>query len=244
MACRGHCRRGAQFRQCLEVCIPQRCSCEQNLNGWADLKYAYLNLFEPLNSTVIQVRWEDWSRSDGTNTTWMHALPDRPSLVRLWTRRQARRRENLASLSLSIDLGQFTPEDLVHEQTILRAQAYDEKLARHARIGHRVYEGWDECECQARITEALGYVGGPTVRKRTGLRRPHTSTGASCMSLVDARSSGSSSTVHHTAPISISRTRVRGDTAPDSVLPISRRGLRTTESVISHKSIAPSLGGL
>ncbi|KAH7919012.1 SET domain-containing protein [Leucogyrophana mollusca] len=78
----------------------------------------------------LQVRWGQWHREDGTNTTWHSDIADRPDLVRAWKRSQQRKREDIASKDLDIQIAWDPDETIpVHDRpSELRAQAYDEKL--------------------------------------------------------------------------------------------------------------------
>ncbi|KAF8914363.1 hypothetical protein CPB84DRAFT_1742137 [Gymnopilus junonius] len=69
------------------------------------------------------VRWDNWNREDGTNTTWETAETINHSS---WSKPEKKRRKHLASESLEIDV--FTTTDIHNTETYLRNQAYQEKL--------------------------------------------------------------------------------------------------------------------
>jgi hypothetical protein len=87
----------------------------------------------------------------------MTALWDRPDLMNRWKRHQGRHVQYLASLSSDITLAPLRPEDVAHGETLLKAQAYEEKLDRRAKAGWKEYEGWDEVELAGKAhAEAAG----------------------------------------------------------------------------------------
>ncbi|KIK19302.1 hypothetical protein PISMIDRAFT_154171 [Pisolithus microcarpus 441] len=76
-----------------------------------------------------EVRWGNWSRADGSNTTWQSDIPDRHDLVNRWKRIQSRKRATLAENDLDMDVpwkGITVHQRLTHQ----RAQAYEEKKQR------------------------------------------------------------------------------------------------------------------
>ncbi|KAI6118859.1 hypothetical protein EV401DRAFT_1965707 [Pisolithus croceorrhizus] len=76
-----------------------------------------------------EVRWGNWSRADGSNTTWQSDIPDRPDLVNRWKRIQSRKRATLAENGLDMDVP--WKGDTIHQRlTHQRAQAYEEKKQR------------------------------------------------------------------------------------------------------------------
>ncbi|KAG6329436.1 hypothetical protein ID866_9653 [Astraeus odoratus] len=88
-----------------------------------------------------QVRWGNWSRADGSNTTWQTDIPDRPELVNRWKRKQRRKRVALAEDNLDMDVR--WPEDTIHQRlTCQRAQGYEEKKQR--RIPAPSTANWDQ----------------------------------------------------------------------------------------------------
>ncbi|KDR84130.1 hypothetical protein GALMADRAFT_236807 [Galerina marginata CBS 339.88] len=73
-----------------------------------------------------QVRWDDWNRDDGTNTTW-----ETPETIAdtNWKTAQQKSRRILRNESLEIDV--ITTSDIHNTATYLRSQAYDEKLEKY-----------------------------------------------------------------------------------------------------------------
>ncbi|KIM86527.1 hypothetical protein PILCRDRAFT_307091 [Piloderma croceum F 1598] len=87
-----------------------------------------------------EVAWSTWKRSDGSNTTWMPDLSDRPDLVKSWKRRQNQRRRELAEESLDIEV--LHTIDIHNANTVRRAQVLLDKTRR--RKGRMVgYKQWD-----------------------------------------------------------------------------------------------------
>src|SRR6202035_1872729 len=94
------------------------------------MKYE-IQVFPPNNgssilSLCLQVRWGDWRRADGSNTTWMHHIPDQPLLVRRWDQKQRTNRAQMAFGDLDIPLdGRL---DIHRQSTLVRSMAFEEKL--------------------------------------------------------------------------------------------------------------------
>ena len=76
------------------------------------------------------MRWSDWTRADGTKTTWAH-VDDREIDSSAYRKSQTRRRRALAVESLAIDVP--STADVHNTETFLRSQAYNEKLIRAER---------------------------------------------------------------------------------------------------------------
>lgn len=93
-----------------------------------------------LRATRYEVAWSDWKRLDGTNTTWMPNLWDRPDLVRYWKQKQNKRRRELAEENLDIEVSNFI--DIHNANTFRKAQALMEKTDK--RRGRPIrYGQWD-----------------------------------------------------------------------------------------------------
>ena len=100
-------------------------------------------------SCRYEVAWADWERKDGSNTTWVRDLPDRPDLVNAWKKTQNARRAALASQSTSIEICPFL--DVHNERTYARARALEERARaqaleekRRGRAGRSWgYQMWD-----------------------------------------------------------------------------------------------------
>lgn len=87
-----------------------------------------------------EVAWSDWKRLDGTNTTWMPNLYDRPDLVKSWKQKQNRRRRELAEESLDIEVQNYI--DVHNANTFRKAQALLEKTDKR-RLRPIRYDQWD-----------------------------------------------------------------------------------------------------
>jgi [histone H3]-lysine9 N-trimethyltransferase SUV39H len=86
------------------------------------------------------VAWSTWKRADGSNTTWMPDLFDRPDLVKSWKRKQNQRRRELAEESLDIEV--LNTIDIHNANTVRRAQVLLDKT--HRRKGRMLgYKQWD-----------------------------------------------------------------------------------------------------
>ncbi|OAX38927.1 SET domain-containing protein [Rhizopogon vinicolor AM-OR11-026] len=112
-----------------------------NENGEWPIKGIVGEEINPDGTSVYEVRWGNWSRKDGTNTTWQTEIPDRADLVNRWKRHQRSKRNSMAQESLDIEVA--WPDDDVHNRfTFLRAQAYEEKKLR--RPGVPSAADWDK----------------------------------------------------------------------------------------------------
>lgn len=92
-----------------------------------------------------QIRWKNWSRPDGTNTTWMRTIDD-PALVDSWNDEMKYQRQQKANESQSVDLT-LLPSTPMHDRlTFERAQAVEEKMAERLRrnggVPGKSYQGW------------------------------------------------------------------------------------------------------
>ncbi|KAL4077105.1 hypothetical protein V8B97DRAFT_2080137 [Scleroderma yunnanense] len=116
----------------------------------------------------FKVRWGNWSREDGSNTTWQTEIPDRPDLVNRWKRIQRRKRAALADEGLDMDVR--WPDHAIHLRlTHQRAQGYEEKKQRSTPIPSTA--NWDQEVENAyqRRDERSVEDGGPHLRvRRTG----------------------------------------------------------------------------
>ncbi|PPQ69245.1 hypothetical protein CVT26_003657 [Gymnopilus dilepis] len=75
---------------------------------------------------TLSVRWDNWQRADGTNTTW--ETDDTTVDLSVWKKAQKKHRRNLANQTIEIDV--HTTTDVHNTRTYLRSQAYQEKLDR------------------------------------------------------------------------------------------------------------------
>ncbi|KAG2158223.1 uncharacterized protein EDB93DRAFT_1077341 [Suillus bovinus] len=97
-----------------------------NENGEWPIKGVVGEEVDPDGTSRYEVRWGNWSRKDGTNTTWQTDITDRSDLINTWKKHQDNKRNALAQDGLDIEVS--WPDDAVHKRfTFLRAQAYEEK---------------------------------------------------------------------------------------------------------------------
>ena len=103
------------------------------------------------------MRWDNWHRQDGSNTTWETENFERTDLIRRWNRTQKRMRCIRADLSLDMEVP--WPDDAVHKRlTDHRKQAYDEKLEKNHRAGPTSTANWN-----AEIEAAYGRLQEPEI---------------------------------------------------------------------------------
>lgn len=122
-----------------------------NENGEWPIKGVVGEEVDPDGTSRYEVRWGNWSRKDGTNTTWQTNITDRSDLVNCWKRLQSHKRNALAQDSLDMEVS--WPDDAVHKRfTCLRAQAYEEK--KRKRLDKPSAADWDkEIERACRHTD-------------------------------------------------------------------------------------------
>jgi len=170
------------------------------------------------------VRWENWSRKDGTNTTWQTNIPDRPDLVNRWKRKQRSKRNALAQESLDIEVA--WPDDAVHNRfTFLRAQAYEEKKLKRSDIPSAA--NWDK-EIEL-------------ARNRTD--EPDTEDG-NMASRLRVRRGNSRSTLSSDSPRPPSIKRSRGGTPLNSPASFSQRDVTSSSNTITsvrYEQASPSV---
>jgi hypothetical protein len=82
-----------------------------------------------MSITRYEVRWDDWTREDGTRTTWQTSTTINSDH---WKREQRKIRKHTASESLQIDVIPTT--DIHNVETYLVDQAYKEKMKRSETI--------------------------------------------------------------------------------------------------------------
>lgn len=112
-----------------------------NENGEWPIKGVVGEEVDPDGTSRYEVRWGNWSRKDGTNTTWQTDITDRSDLVNSWKKAQGHKRNALAQDSLDIEVS--WPDDAVHKRfTFLRAQAYEEK--KRKRLDKPSAADWDK----------------------------------------------------------------------------------------------------
>ncbi|KAF4619229.1 hypothetical protein D9613_004892 [Agrocybe pediades] len=73
-----------------------------------------------------EIHWDDWTRNDGTSTTWVPSDTEDVDLTS-WKRAQKNARIDLADDSLEVGLD-FPTVDIHNTETFLRSEAYEEKL--------------------------------------------------------------------------------------------------------------------
>ncbi|KAH7889373.1 hypothetical protein F5I97DRAFT_1802012 [Phlebopus sp. FC_14] len=137
------------------------------------------------STSRYEVRWDNWSRKDGSNTTWQSTIVDRPEIVNRWKRTQQRKRKDLAEVSTDMDVE--WPDNAVHKRlTEQRAQAYEEKKARWIPVNLAV--DWDE-----EITKAYERVEEPDAEDKTPHLRIRRNAGAASSVAPSRRNRTSSS---------------------------------------------------
>jgi len=91
-----------------------------------------------------EVRWQNWSRPDGTNTTWMRDIDGDPAFVASWNEAMKHQRLDKASESQPIDIMQLASVPMHDRLTFEHAQAVEEKMAERLQKGAPkvYYQGW------------------------------------------------------------------------------------------------------
>lgn len=200
-----------------------------NENGEWPIKGIVGEEVDPDGTLRYEVRWGNWSRKDGTNTTWQPDITDRGDLVNRWKRTQRLKRNALAQDSLDMEVS--WPDDAVHKRfTFLRAQAYEEK--KRKRPDNPSAADWDkEIELACRRTDepdAEDDNAASRLRVRRGTPRSTPSSDAPRSSSVK-RTRGSTPS----NPLSLSKRPSVGDDAFRSLM-----SNLSTSSVESPRSIS------
>jgi hypothetical protein len=134
-----------------------------------------VQLFLPLCDRAdirYEVAWIGWKRLDGTNTTWMPNIYDRPDLVSSWKRKQNKiRRDNVEE---SLDIAVRHDIDVHNDNTSRRAEAFAEKMDKRRRrnVG---YKQWD-LELEKNIDRLHREMGEGSESRSRSLRGNYTRT--------------------------------------------------------------------
>lgn len=91
-----------------------------------------------------EIRWQNWNRPDGTNTTWMRDFEDDTFLVESWNDALKHQRLLKATESQSIDITLLASTPMHDRLTFERSEAVKEKMderERRAAPG-KLYQGW------------------------------------------------------------------------------------------------------
>ncbi|EPQ61319.1 SET domain-containing protein [Gloeophyllum trabeum ATCC 11539] len=99
-----------------------------------------------LGVSRYEIRWRNWRRKDGTNTTWAKQMPDRPDLIEDWNTTQAKKRQKQADESLDVALEPLNILDIHNIKTAKRSQAVEEKVENSYSRGIARYDNWDAVE--------------------------------------------------------------------------------------------------
>ncbi|KAH9053843.1 hypothetical protein EDB87DRAFT_1825401 [Lactarius vividus] len=123
-----------------------------------------------------EIRWQDWSRPDGTNTTWMRDVEDESTLVESWNDSLQKQRLLKAVESQSIDITLLASTPIHDRLTFERSEAVKEKMyerVRRAAPG-TLYQNWmAEIDNQvARHESERGEKGSPAEPKKLGRLPP------------------------------------------------------------------------
>jgi histone-lysine N-methyltransferase SUV39H len=93
-----------------------------------------------------EIRWQNWTRPDGTNTTWMRDIEGDPAIIASWNEAMKNQRLEKAMETQSIDLMSLASTPMHDRLTFERAQAVEEKMGERLRKGvnapDKVYHGW------------------------------------------------------------------------------------------------------
>ncbi|KAA1468273.1 hypothetical protein DENSPDRAFT_927234, partial [Dentipellis sp. KUC8613] len=131
---------------------------------------------DPLSEHRYEVRWKDWQRRDGSDTTWMKAMSI-PDLIAPWNKRMAAQRADMADESQAISLRPLSFAPLHSRNTAELAEARSEKIKRSL-SGHPQdpYSCWDEeIEAQLASHPKAGEDGTRDARPKRSLRVSKTS---------------------------------------------------------------------
>jgi len=134
-----------------------------------------MSLVPRANYYSYEIRWGNWSRPDGTNTTWMRDIEGDNTLVESWNDSLQNQRLRKAAESQSIDITQLASTPMHDRLTFERSEAVEEKMAERLRRAApgSLYQGWmAEIEDQvARQESGQGEASGPA-RPRKVVKMP------------------------------------------------------------------------
>ncbi|KAH8983543.1 hypothetical protein EDB86DRAFT_2833858 [Lactarius hatsudake] len=125
---------------------------------------------------LYKIRWQDWSRPDGTNTTWMHDVEGESTLVESWNDSLQKQRLLKAMESQSIDITLLASTPMHDRLTFERSEAVKEKMDERTRKAApgTLYQNWmSEIDMQvARHESERGERGSPAKSKKFGRLPP------------------------------------------------------------------------
>ncbi|KZT24356.1 SET domain-containing protein [Neolentinus lepideus HHB14362 ss-1] len=90
-----------------------------------------------------EVRWDNWKRQDGTNTTWTKRMHDRPDLIENWVKYQEKKRKRAAKESTDVVLEPLNIIDVHNIRTAKCSQAIEEKIERRQSTNLARFANWD-----------------------------------------------------------------------------------------------------
>ncbi|KAN0076899.1 histone-lysine N-methyltransferase [Tylopilus felleus] len=235
------------------------------VESWSDAEGANENGEWPIRAIVgeeirlddtsrYEVRWDNWHRSNGSNTTWeTEGTFEKIKLIQQWKKNQKRIRNSLAEHSC--DMNVPWPDDAVHKRlTDQCKQAYAEKLEKRRREGPRSTADWDQ-----EIEKAYGNLQEPErgeLNSKLRVRRGNppsasgsSSTVVSTPSHSNKRSSPSFTVSPRDQPISAGPPLKRGRRGRPLInsTPSSPRSATTTTPTLSRRgtrlALTPSSAG-
>ncbi|GLB41257.1 putative set domain-containing protein [Lyophyllum shimeji] len=140
-----------------------------------------------------EAAWKNWTRADGTNTTWDNQLLHEDD-IKQWKRQQTARRNKLAQESLDIDL--WDSLDIHNTATYLRQQAYEEKLRIRLRNPVQYRQKMEKLLAKRRGVTEDPDAPKPSSTRSGRLFARESSTSTSASHAESSRASGSSTTAY------------------------------------------------
>lgn len=219
------------------------------------MRYESINFLDIALTEAHKVRWDDWSRADGTKTTWEDGSRISASS---WNNIQRHIRQDKATESLEIDVLHTT--DIHNTLTYLRNQAAQEKAKRLKREPQPNF--LEEMNRNIVYHQGIGNLPGSytgyaskarrsSARQKTGISLANSSSSAlvrsrsilSMQSSIDTSSVGSATLKSPSpaigSPMKRNRKRIESPDSDTPVAPLIRPSHRLTSPIASQSRPVP-----
>ncbi|KAI0051000.1 SET domain-containing protein [Auriscalpium vulgare] len=99
--------------------------------------------FDVMGGSMYQIRWANWRRPDGTNTTWAGDVPSNLELLDEWENDMKEQNHRLSTESSRVKLQALSFSAAHDRRTAEMSEAYKEKHARWEKEGAGQLLNWD-----------------------------------------------------------------------------------------------------
>ncbi|KZT06198.1 SET domain-containing protein [Laetiporus sulphureus 93-53] len=130
-----------------EIWKPSRRPLEDWENDGTDREWEFSGIVgEEIDTFGVkryEIKWKDWQRADGTNTTWQRDMSDMSDVQREWDEMQEDKRLEAARRNTGVKV-RLEPGQVWHEDaTIEMARGYEEQYREALRRNLKLYARWD-----------------------------------------------------------------------------------------------------